>query len=220
MIACVTRLGLQTGGVEAIEAARQSFAAASCVHIKGFLAPDLVADLQRRITGAVFARRTHDDVKIGMPPVDIALRDHDVSGRVHFLLNDPALFRVVAAVTGCDAVGSFVGTIFKMLASEGHFDTWHSDADGNRMVALSVNLSEQAFEGGVLQIMDVAEERVRSEVANTGPGDAVLFQIAPALVHKVTDVSGRVPRTVLAGFFQREPQYIRRLPRTPRAAGA
>jgi hypothetical protein len=212
VIARVTRLGLEVGSDSAVEEARARFAADCSLHIKGFLAPDLVADLQRRLASASFVRRVHDQVEEGEAPVDMVMADDGLKGRIHFLLNDPALFAFVRRLTGCDAIGCFIATVFRMMASQGQFDSWHSDVDGNRLIALSVNLSERAFEGGVLQIMEKAERRILARIANTGIGDAVLFWISPRLLHKVTDVVGDVPRVVLAGWFEREPQYAKLFP--------
>lgn len=218
MIARLTRLGLELGSADVIDEAAGRLASECAVLLKGFLAPDILADLQGRIATARFDTRVHTGVEVGRPPVDLVLNDYAVDGRVHFLLNDPALFDLVRRLTGCDPIGCFMATVFKMMASDGHFDTWHSDVDGNRMVALSVNLSDEIFEGGLLQIMDAGSHRILYEGANTGMGDAVLFLISPRLRHKVADVVGRVPRVVLAGWFQREPQYARKIPRVPLGA--
>ena len=219
VIAHLTRLGFHRGTPEAIDEAKKTFAAQCCVHLKNFLDGDLLEYLLRGVRSAAFARRVHQDVEVGEPPVDVVMSDAAALGRVLFLLNDPGLFRFVETLTGCAPVGCFMPTIFKMMASDGHFDTWHSDVDGNRMVALSVNLTEQAFEGGVLQIREAeGEKRMLCEIANTGLGDAMLFLVSPRLLHKVTDVTGNVPRTVLAGWFQREPQHGALFPRIPHTA--
>jgi hypothetical protein len=212
VIARVTRLGLEVGSDSAVEDARARFATECCVQLKGFLAADIVTDVQRRLATASFEKRVHDQVEEGEAPVDMVMADSGVKGRIHFLLNDPALFAFVQRLTGCDPIGCFIATVFRMMASQGQFDSWHSDVDGNRLIALSINLSERAFEGGVLQIMDKAERRILARIANTGVGDAVLFQISPRLLHKVTDVVGDVPRVVLAGWFEREPKYTKLFP--------
>ncbi len=220
MIAHVTRLGLQIGFDHEIEAARMAFADSCAIHVKSFLDAELVADLQHRLAAAAFARRVHDGVEGVEPPVDMVLKDHGIASRMLFLLNDEALFRVVRRITGCDSIGCFTGTIFKMMARDGQFDSWHSDVDDNRMVALSVNLGERPFEGGVLEIKEAKTERILWSMANGCAGDAMLFEVSRRLLHKVTDVTGDVSRVVLAGWFQRTPRYASVLPRVPAAAGA
>jgi hypothetical protein len=45
-------------------------------------------------------------------------------------------------------------------------------------------------------------------VANTGPGDALLFRIARHLTHRVTPVDGTADKTAFAGWFRSEPEFI------------
>lgn len=213
MIVRLTRAGLELGPPEEFEAARLALSSASGVLIKGFLSQDLVQDLQRRAASASFAARVDTGVTVGQPPRDVVLVDDGLAGRIRFLFNDAALFRAVEALTGCDPIGFFRPTMYKMLARDGHFDSWHDDVDGNRMVALSVNLTNRPFEGGALQVRNKADRRIVYEVANQGAGDAVLFSISPQLQHKVSPVSGDVTRVVVAGWFQREPRYAAVMPR-------
>lgn len=216
MIVRLTRGRLEVGKADEIEAARRSIAIQSAVHLEGFLAPDLLQDIRRQVATAAFSTRVHDGVSVGTMPVD---EEPDASegllGRISFLFNDPALFQFVEGLTGCDPIGFFRPRVFRMLAREGHVDEWHSDVDDNRMVVLSVNLTERPFTGGVLTIRDAADRRTLFELANTGAGDAVLFLVSRRFQHKVTDVVGNVPRVVLAGWFQREPQYATVMPRIP-----
>jgi hypothetical protein len=67
---------------------------------------------------------------------------------------------------------------------------------------LSINLSAEPHEGGVLQIRDVTTGRIVFALQNTRPGDAVLFAIGDRLQHRVTPPVGHVPRTVCAGWFR------------------
>jgi hypothetical protein len=69
------------------------------------------------------------------------------------------------------------------------------------MVAMSINLSAKPYSGGVLEIRTRESGKVLHRTANTGPGDAILFRVAPGLQHRVTAVEGEVPRTAYAGWF-------------------
>lgn len=71
---------------------------------------------------------------------------------------------------------------------------------------MSINLG-LPFEGGVLQIARTDADELLAEVANTGPGDAVLFRIAPWLRHRVGSVTGDFSRTAYAGWFRSAPSY-------------
>jgi len=56
---------------------------------------------------------------------------------------------------------------------------------------------------------------MHASIANTGPGDAIVFRIDGALEHMVTPVSGAVSKIAWAGWFAREPL----LPELDRLAG-
>ena len=47
---------------------------------------------------------------------------------------------------------------------------------------------------------------------NDGPGDALLFRIDPRLEHWTHEVEGTTPKSAVAGWFQRAPQFWRELP--------
>jgi len=53
----------------------------------------------------------------------------------------------------------------------------------------------------LLQIREARSKRILHEIANTGPGDAVLFRVDPGLEHRITPVTGSISKTALAGWF-------------------
>lgn len=116
----------------------------------------------------------------------------------------------VEAMTGCGHIGSFAGRVYRLAPEVGNYDSWHDDLGANRLVAMSVNLSTEPYSGGLLQIRHHESKRIVREVANTGVGDAILFQLASALEHRVTDIEGTVPKTASAGWFRSAPEYMRR----------
>ena len=124
-----------------------------------------------------------------------------------FLANDRALFQFVELITGCGRIGSYDGRVYRMLPGHEHYDSWHDDIVGQRLVTLSVNLSPEFFSGGLLEIRHERTRRVVNRVANTGPGDGLLFRIAPFLKHRVTRVTGHLPKTALAGWFRSDPMF-------------
>ena len=205
MIAHVTRQGVAIGGADDLDRARVAMQRDCCVLMPGFLSSDLLAWFQERIAGATFTTRVHH--LVDPPPVDLEMQSDAILSRLHFLVNDRRLFRLVEWLTGCDRIGCFLGTVYQMIPGQGHYDAWHHDVDDSRMVTLSVNLSREMYEGGVLQIMDWAEQRLIHEVANTGPGDAILFPISLAWRHRLTEVTGATPKIAFAGWFEREPRY-------------
>ena len=199
-----------------ISAWRREFAGSHCVAFRHFFDDRLLAWLRARLAAAPFRLRVH--AGIDPPPVDLGLADDRLLAIVGTLLNDRRLFHVVRAISQCDPIGSFRGGVYRMEPGPEHFDTWHADMDGNRMVALSVNLGA-AYEGGVLQIREARSHQVVHEVANTGAGDAVLFELGEHLEHRVTPVTGTAAKMALAGWFQRLPPALDVLKQESGASG-
>ena len=56
---------------------------------------------------------------------------------------------------------------------------------------MSLNLSRTTFRGGLFMLRDAGSKRVLAwPVANTGPGDALVFRISPNLNHRISDLEG------------------------------
>ena len=119
-----------------------------------------------------------------------------------FVTNDPRLFAAVDRITGSGPFGSVWGRLFRMLPGPEHWGVWHDDAVGDRRAALSLNLSTEPYEGGILEIRDVASGDIVAEVRPGRLGDAILFRIAKGLEHRVTPLAGRYPKTTFVGFFR------------------
>src|SRR5439155_2860683 len=100
---------------------------------------------------------------------------------LRFLLDDPGLFEMVRSITGCGRLGGFEGRLYRMTPGPGHRDWLHHDRQPNHVVAMSVNLSSTPHSGGTLEIRDRDSKRVLHSAANAGPGDALLFSVAPSL---------------------------------------
>ena len=101
----------------------------------------------------------------------------------------------------------FTGRIYRMNSGGDHYDSWHDDVSGHRLIALSLNLATQAHQGGVLQIRERASKRVLHEVVNTTVNDAIIFKISRELQHRVTTVEGTASRTAFAGWFRSQPSF-------------
>ena len=160
--------------------------------------------MRKHLEGAAFSRRVENGVEI-----ELTLEEPAPLALAMVTLNDPALFAGVDRITGCGEIGCFSGRVHLRRASAdgGHYYPWHSDVAQERLVGLSVNLSEERFDGGVLEIREEASKLVIARVANQTAGDAVLFRISPDLEHHVTPVTTDTPRLVLAGWFRRAPRF-------------
>lgn len=183
---------------------RTAFAASHALVWPGFLAPDLAAYVRRRLaTAPITIRREHDR------EIEHTIDDPVLLGAMQAILGDPALWRLVESVTGCRAIDAFSGRIYRREARAGgaHYYPWHNDVCEGRLIGLSINLSEQPYDGGRLQIREAASGRVITEVATAAFGDAMIFRIDPALEHQVTPVESATPRTALAGWFREGVDY-------------
>jgi hypothetical protein len=134
--------------------------------------------------------------------------------RLLFLLNDPDLHRAIGEICGSGPIVRFDGRIYRRLPVAEHYDNWHDDRQGpRRVVTMSVNLGAASYEGGELLLRRKGEDELVARVHNTGPGDALLFRIDPALEHRVTSVRAGV-KTALAGWFGTAPPWPLPIPET------
>jgi hypothetical protein len=195
---CLTRDATRVAPRASWPALAARFGAERRLLLPGLIASDLRSLLLRRLDHARFEPRVA--ARVHPPATDLKLRDPDLNGLLHFLFNDAAVVAFVRTIGGDRSITGFVGAVYRMLPDAGHRDSWHSDADGNRRVGLTVNLSVRPFAGGALSL------RTRNQVplwtfANSGPGDGLLFAIHPELEHRVQEVSGEESKTALAGWF-------------------
>jgi hypothetical protein len=186
---------------------RHEFDEVHSIHVRGLLAPDLLAWIRGRLATAAFREQVHKKAHATNKLLD----DPPLYFAIASMLNDARLFGFVQALSGCDPIGCYVPIVYKLEPSR-HYDAWHDDADGNRMIAMSINVGGE-FDGGVLKIRETGSRRMLREIANTGDGDATIFRIREDLEHFVTPVTGSRPRLAAAGWFVRTPLALSRLKR-------
>jgi hypothetical protein len=200
----LTRCGaLITATSGDIERARRCFERDHAVRLFGLIDSDLLGFVQRQIELDGFHERVHDSLP--SRPVDLALNPGLASGVLALIVNDSHFLELVRLMTGRLTISSFSGSVHRRIPGAGHKDAWHNDLADGRLVALTINLGSEPFEGGVLQIRKIPDGAVVYELRNDGPGDGVLFQLSDSLQHRVTDPEGGVARTVCAGWFRAEP---------------
>jgi len=125
---------------------------------------------------------------------------------VELLLNSPKLFRAIEQITGCARIACFSGRIYQRPASSTYFNRWHTDiTDEGRMIALSINLNVEPYEGGALQIRSAKTHKILSEIYNRCYGDAIIFPVDEKFEHRVGEVESGAAKTALAGWFRSKP---------------
>jgi hypothetical protein len=190
---------------EQLEALAAQFALEDHVRLAAFVEAATLRFVQNEIRQGEFYERVHEDIGSNR---ELCLRDNRATSLLFFLMNQPSLHRIVEATTGCPPIGHFSGRIYRMVPNEGHHDAWHSDLAEDRLLAVSVNLSEAPYVGGTLELRDQQSGRVLHQVPNLGFGDAVVFRLAPQLQHRVTDMHGSAPKTAYAGWFRSRPTFM------------
>jgi hypothetical protein len=192
----LTRTGL-TGDTQEIAELRAEFGAVHCVRLPQLLEPSLLSFLERRLEQGRWETKVHEDIA-----EEYTLRDLPALNLLHFVTNLPHFRNFIEEITGCGPLRRFRGRIYRMTAAAGHYDHWHDDNFNNRLVGMSVNLSLRPFRGGLFQLRERKSERILAEIANTGPGSALIFRIAEKLQHRISDMEGDEPKTAFAGWFR------------------
>jgi hypothetical protein len=181
--------------------ARGHFDRRHWLKLPAFLDGAMLRDVQRALARATFIEVRHTGVS--PPSIDVCMEPNPLSAMLELLCNDRALLRAVECLTGCSPLVRFSGFVYRLQPGAGHHHNWHNDVLHGRRVAMSINLEREPYDGGVLMIRERASGRIIEEIANTGPGDAVLFRIDPAFQHRATPVSRGV-KTAFAGWFRSE----------------
>ena len=179
-----------------------------CTILPKLLEPKLLQSVLRGVDQANFIQTKYAIVDAGDVHIE---SEYPTSYLLNFLMNNQTMFDTIQQLTGCDQIGMFEGRIYRMMPIPDHYDTWHDDLAYDRMIALSINLSPEPYSGGLVQICDWESRQIIKEVHNTSLGDAMIFRLAPHLKHRVTSVTGSVPRTVFAGWFHSAPDYCSRV---------
>ena len=179
---------------------RAEFREARWVRLPQLLEPSLLDFLLARLDSCRWESMSHG--KIGE---EYITNDLPTTSLLHFVMNRPRFRAVIEEVTSCKGLQWFRGRVYRMVAEAGHHDRWHSDIAYSNEIGMSVNLSRNIFRGGLFMLREGDSKRVLASVANTGPGDALIFRISPDLNHRISDLEGIEPKTAFAGWFKISP---------------
>ena len=195
----VDRAGIRCDGD--LEELRRQFVAQPYVELPAFVAPGLLSILEMAVEQGHFADRLHPGIG-----AEVCLESGAATSACQLVFNDPALLAIVTRIVG-SVVRCFDGRVYRLQPLSAHYDSWHSDASDDHVAGLSVNLSREPYDGGLLEIRRAAQAEAEHVIANAGFGSAVLFRISPEFRHRVTAVQGSRPRTAYAGWFRTAPDF-------------
>ncbi len=197
----ITRSGLVFSGSDSdIESARTDFEKQDWIRLPSILHRQLWDVAQEQLEKSDFEERNARLYR------ELVVSDSALPFALLLLLNNAQLFRIIERITGCGHIGCFRGRIYRNLPGASHV-AWHTDLNRTRLLALTINLNTEPYEGGALTIREAGTGRILCELTNSGFGDAILFRIDKRLEHRVSDVEGTVAKTALAGWFESEPEY-------------
>ena len=180
-----------------VERARADFDRQDWIRLPAILDRELWNVIQRQLAAVTFEEKTASIY----PALNVS------DGALLLVLNNTQLFKIIERITGCGRIGCFRGRIYRIAPGPNHHLEWHTDLNGTRLVALTINLNTEPYQGGVLSIREAKTRRTLCELSNPGFGDAILFRIDERLEHQVSDVAGTVHKIALAGWFESGPYY-------------
>jgi 2-oxoglutarate-Fe(II)-dependent oxygenase superfamily protein len=185
---------------EELAALRNAFAAQHWLVLPNFIDLPLLDLIQKKLHQTEYCV-VDRETGVELRPVDCT-----AYLATELLLNSPKLFRAIEQITGCERIACFSGRIYQRPASSTYFNRWHTDiSDEGRMIALSINLNTETYEGGALQIRSAQTHEVLSEVHNRNYGDAIIFPVDERFEHRVCEVESGAAKTALAGWFRSKP---------------
>jgi hypothetical protein len=135
----------------------------------------LDSSLLNRILFEMGKEQFHSFTHAGLGPnKELCLARGLTTSLIELALNSETVFDQVNAITGCGPIGSITGRVYRFEPDSDHSDSWHGDNALDRHVALSINLTERCYSGGVLEIRKRSTEDAVEAVIHPEFGDAIL----------------------------------------------
>jgi hypothetical protein len=179
------------------EAAAAEFSKHRAIACAGAIEPDLLATLMR------FCRDGHfepDEVAgLGHREVEKPQR---AGGTISLALKRVVLIDWIERATGCGPLETVEGRVVRARANNHDQLLWHDDLDDpKRRLAITINLGEHAYEGGLFELREKRTEKLLASHLHLEPGTALIFDVAYDIEHRVLPVTSGGPRCVYTGWF-------------------
>lgn len=194
--------GFRTALLASPEVVARDFARYRAIACANAIEPDLLASLTRLCREGHFES---DDVKdLGHREVESPQR----AGRaLTHVLKRADLFGWIERATGCGPLETIDGRVVRARANNHDQLLWHDDLDHpRRRLAITINLSERGYEGGVFELREKRTERLLATHHHLAPGTALIFDVDHDIEHRVLPVTSGGPRCVYTGWFFKDAQ--------------
>lgn len=205
----VTLNSANRGTADERAAVREAFARQHCVFVKQFLSAPVLDHVRSLLRDRHYYTRTDRNSDGELFARESTLnQNHPLANYMFMLLNQPALFDLMAELTAYEGqFRYFRSRVYEFAPQPDHFDSWHDDHEKDQIVGLSINLNPKPLEGGEFEIRDRFTHEVYQRVEGTTFGDAHFFRIGEQVEHRVLPVRGKHPRINCAGWFCPQPDY-------------
>lgn len=178
-------------------ALRSDFERFHAIAVRGGFAPELLAALLDRACGTTY--RIFDNGLVGEREIEAPER---VGRAIKRLLTRREMLRWVSEATGCGPLATVTGGVAQTWPGTGQALDWHTDrGDPLRRVAVTINLSDQRYEGGLFELRTAPAHELLVAHRHEEVGAMLLFRIGRGLEHRVTPVQAGGPRRVFSGWF-------------------
>lgn len=194
----VIRLGrLGADIAQPVAAFRATFAKTKSLYMPDFLAPDLLEVIRAKCNAATFKPIPTEG--LGAMEVEWPRR---AGLALSLALSRPALMHWLSEATQCGPLARADGRIAQGRAGQHHHLDWHDDQiDPARRLAITINLTETDYEGGLFELRELASGKVLTMHRHIEIGGMLVFQVSPDLQHRIMPISGGGPRRVYTGWF-------------------
>jgi len=184
------------------EAITAEFSKHRAIACSNAIEPGLLATLMRLCREGSFAP---DEVEgLGHREVESPQR---VGLSISLALKRGNLIDWVERVTGCGPLETVEGRVVRALANNHDQLLWHDDLDDpRRRLAITINLSEQTYEGGLFELREKSSRTLLASHHHLEPGTALIFDVAYDIEHRVLPVTSGGPRCVYTGWFFKAPK--------------